>query len=160
MIERINQWYRLDKPHECPHAIYELMLSCWKEYYKARPRFGYIKNKLIEISKSIIELQTSQLINESMVQSHTIFTWAFSESNIVRLKKEKDDLNGDHKAEQLFAFGHDDACYQKHFVVSYYLSSNVYSGAFGKEFVLSIATYLVFFRTLTFKKFLLLFVFF
>jgi len=119
--------------------------------------FGVV---LFEISKSIIELQTSQLINESMVQSHTIFTWAFSESNIVRLKKEKDDLNGDYKAEQLFAFGHDDACYQKHFVVSYYLSSNVYSGAFGKEFVFEYCHIFSFFRTLNFKKFLLLFVFF
>ena len=30
VIGRINQWYRLYKPHECPNEVYAIMLSCWK----------------------------------------------------------------------------------------------------------------------------------
>ena len=44
VVSRINQWYRLYKPHECPSEIYNIMTLCWKEYYRARPRFSQIAN--------------------------------------------------------------------------------------------------------------------
>ena len=49
VVNRINRWYRLYKPPECPDEIYNLMQSCWKEYSKARPRFSYIKKKMKEL---------------------------------------------------------------------------------------------------------------
>ena len=30
VVGRINQWYRLYKPNECPNEVYNIMLTCWK----------------------------------------------------------------------------------------------------------------------------------
>ena len=49
VVSRINQWYRLYKPHECPSEIYNIMTLCWKEYYRARPRFSQIANKIKDL---------------------------------------------------------------------------------------------------------------
>ena len=59
VIGRINQWYRLYKPHDCPNEIYAIMLSCWKEFHKARPRFSHIKHKLKDLFKTMFDAQYS-----------------------------------------------------------------------------------------------------
>lgn len=55
VIGRINQWYRLYKPHDCPNDVYSIMLSCWKDYHKARPRFSLIKNKFRDLHRTLSE---------------------------------------------------------------------------------------------------------
>lgn len=57
VVGRINQWYRLYKPQECPNEVYAIMLSCWKEYHKARPRFTNIKNKFRDLFRVAGEVQ-------------------------------------------------------------------------------------------------------
>ena len=61
VVGRINQWYRLYKPNECPNEVYSIMLSCWKEYHKARPRFTVIKNKLRDLYKTVSEAQSNNV---------------------------------------------------------------------------------------------------
>jgi len=44
VIGRINQWYRLYKPHECPNEVYAIMLSCWKVkiyLFKLKKKFWF-----------------------------------------------------------------------------------------------------------------------
>lgn len=58
VVSRINQWYRLYKPHECPSEIYNIMTLCWKEYYRARPRFSQIANKIKDLYEIVLEKGT------------------------------------------------------------------------------------------------------
>jgi hypothetical protein len=55
VMGRINQWYRLYKPHECPTEIYAIMTACWKEFYRARPRFSQLSHKLKELQNDVVD---------------------------------------------------------------------------------------------------------
>ncbi|CAF0843264.1 unnamed protein product [Brachionus calyciflorus] len=67
VVGRINQWYRLYKPQDCPNEVYAIMLSCWKDYHKARPRFTNIKNKFRDLYKIMNESQINSTINGANV---------------------------------------------------------------------------------------------
>jgi hypothetical protein len=60
VFNRVNQWYRLSKPHDCPDNMYLVMKSCWKELYKARPRF----KQLVETLRAIYQTALTVEMNE------------------------------------------------------------------------------------------------
>ncbi len=46
MIE--NQNYRLEMPRNCPHSIYDLMLTCWSLEPASRPTFARLHQAFSE----------------------------------------------------------------------------------------------------------------
>lgn len=45
-VRRITEGYRLERPDECPDAVYSIMLSCWHADPEQRPTFASLKAKL------------------------------------------------------------------------------------------------------------------
>jgi hypothetical protein len=45
----------LYKPPDCPTEVYNIMLSCWKEFSRARPKFSQLKVKFKELYKTVGE---------------------------------------------------------------------------------------------------------
>ncbi len=39
VIRKITNGVRLEKPRDCPNEVYDLMLKCWAEKPKERPKF-------------------------------------------------------------------------------------------------------------------------
>ena len=44
--EQVLKGYRMPKPDGCPDALYEIILSCWKDEAKSRPTFDSLKSAL------------------------------------------------------------------------------------------------------------------
>ena len=50
VLEAVYGGYRMPKPDNCPDALYEIMLSCWKQESDDRPTFEYLKYTLEDFS--------------------------------------------------------------------------------------------------------------
>ena len=46
VLEAVERGYRMPKPDGCPDALYEIMLSCWKDEPESRPTFEYLQSAL------------------------------------------------------------------------------------------------------------------
>ena len=46
VLEAVERGYRMPKPDGCPDALYEIMLSCWKDEPESRPTFDYLQSAL------------------------------------------------------------------------------------------------------------------
>ena len=43
VLEKLQHGYRMECPSNCPDALYDIMLSCWKGNPEERPTFEYLK---------------------------------------------------------------------------------------------------------------------
>ena len=52
ILEAVEQGYRMPPPDNCPDALYNIILSCWKHEADNRPTFEHLKCKLKDHSAS------------------------------------------------------------------------------------------------------------
>ncbi|XP_046850078.1 ephrin type-B receptor 1-A-like isoform X1 [Xenia sp. Carnegie-2017] len=52
VMHKVEEGYRLPPPKDCPLAVHNLMLSCWKADRNKRPNFSFLKQTLTEWSSS------------------------------------------------------------------------------------------------------------
>lgn len=45
-ISALQNGYRLEKPKDCPDAIYQIICSCWNADPEKRPSFGELLDQL------------------------------------------------------------------------------------------------------------------
>lgn len=48
-VTQVTAGYRLPRPHNCPHAVYDIMMSTWASVPENRPSFREIHEKLQEV---------------------------------------------------------------------------------------------------------------
>ena len=48
VLHQVEHGYRMPCPPGCPHALYEIMLECWKKDEMERPTFETLQWKLEE----------------------------------------------------------------------------------------------------------------
>uniref|UniRef100_A0A8C4R367 Tyrosine-protein kinase n=2 Tax=Eptatretus burgeri TaxID=7764 RepID=A0A8C4R367_EPTBU len=46
VIRNLERGYRMQRPEDCPDALYEIMNQCWKQLPEDRPTFDYLKSVL------------------------------------------------------------------------------------------------------------------
>lgn len=46
VMKQVQQGYRMPQPMDCPSKLYAIMLSCWKEEPKVRPKFKTLQRQL------------------------------------------------------------------------------------------------------------------
>ncbi|XP_072220042.1 tyrosine-protein kinase Lyn isoform X2 [Leuresthes tenuis] len=46
VISSVQRGYRMPRPDNCPHELYDIMMSCWKNKPEDRPTFDYMQNTL------------------------------------------------------------------------------------------------------------------
>ena len=52
LVTYLETSQRLDKPPLCPQSLYDLMLSCWGQFYHFRPTFSEIQQELTDFQTS------------------------------------------------------------------------------------------------------------
>lgn len=52
LLDKLDDGYRLEKPHNTPDEVYKLMLECWNEDHIQRPTFAVIESKIEELLQS------------------------------------------------------------------------------------------------------------
>ncbi|XP_028391447.1 fibroblast growth factor receptor 2-like isoform X3 [Dendronephthya gigantea] len=77
LFELLQSGYRMEKPHNCPNNIYEIMQNCWVENPINRPTFTH----LVQIFDSILtNLLSSQYIDTGSSTCERLLSGASDES--------------------------------------------------------------------------------
>ncbi|XP_030050428.1 ephrin type-A receptor 5 isoform X2 [Microcaecilia unicolor] len=81
VIKAVEEGYRLPSPMDCPAALYQLMLDCWRKDRNSRPKFEEIVSMLDKLIRNPSSLKTlvnaSNRVSNLLVEHNCLGTGAY-----------------------------------------------------------------------------------